>query len=650
MSGIAGIIHFDGKPVDPGQIESMTTAMQTRGPDGITHWCEGNVAMGQCMLRTTPESLEETQPLLNEDGSLVLVMDGRVDNFEELRRNLLGRGARLRNRSDAELVLRAYETWGEDCPRHIIGECVFFVWDKHLQQFFAARDAIGTRHFYYHQGNSWFAFASEINGLLALRQIDERLNEVRLLDYLAVAFDRDDQVGTFYQDILRLPAGHAMTASEQGVRTWRYWDPTTLSAARYASEAECREAFLAQFRQVIACRLRSNGSVGAMLSGGLDSSSIVGMVSKEFRGQLKSPLKTFSLVQEDLSNCHDWPYIQSMLEDKWLDSTVISSASVSNISAGYFASMGSANEPFALTQGFVDSMVTNAAQQSNCKVVMDGMAGDLLFYSLPASIAYAFQQRKISHLPAIFRAYKNHQAERLPYAFIGKQVIRLLMPNVSLNLWRSLMQASMNRAMTHDPAPENLLALLRPEVLLNYLELKQSAREEMGSNVHRPNDQVAHGWKFTTGIISFAHEVNGQQALSKGVEPRSPFSDRRLVEFAVQMPLEAKLSRNCYKNFLRESMAGVLPNKVRFRHTIGGHPGWSFLNQLSSDVLERQTQSRGVGSEFVQKVLSKWVGEAQFGQLSIDRLKNSGYNEKFKLLILSALARWLSFRGLAHDD
>jgi len=122
MSGIAGIVRFDGAPVAPGLVETMTGAMAHRGPDGIDHWVKGSAALGQCMLRTTPESLEEQQPLTNEDASLVLVMDGRVDNWEELRRELLARGAVLRNRSDAELVLRAYEVWGDECPDRIVGE------------------------------------------------------------------------------------------------------------------------------------------------------------------------------------------------------------------------------------------------------------------------------------------------------------------------------------------------------------------------------------------------------------------------------------------------------------------------------------------------------------------------------------------------
>lgn len=648
MSGIAGIVYFDGKPVDPGQVEGMTTAMRARGPDGITHWREGHVAMGQCMLRTTPESLEEVQPLLNEDGSLVLVMDGRVDNFEELRRDLLGRGAILRNRSDAELVLRAYEAWGEDCPQYIIGECVFFAWDKRLQQFFAARDAAGTRHFYYHQGNGWFAFASEINGLLSLKKIDERLNEVRILDYLATEFDRDDQVGTFYENILRLPAGHAMTANARGVRSWRYWDPSKLPATQYASEAECQEAFLDKFRQVIGCRLRSNGSVGAMLSGGLDSSSIVGMISKEFRGQLRFPLKTYSLVQENLENCYDWPYIQSMLEDKWLDATVISSASVSSISADRIRNIGIANEPFALSQGFVDSMVSDAAQLSGCRVVMDGMAGDLLFYSLPASLASSFKHRNLSQISQILLAYKNHKAKRLPYALMGIQAVKLMLPDSLIAIYRDLSQAGAAAEIIGNPSPDNLLPLLRPEVLRDYMALKLANRHAMGWHESSTNDQNLHGRKFKTGIISFAHEVNGQLALSRGVEPRSPFSDRRMIEFAVQMPMAAKLSRQWYKNFLRDSMKGVLPDKVRFRPSIGGHPGWKFIERLSSDAMHGLNRAEEI--KLVQSVLDKWLDPVRVGQIWLGRQQDNGYDYSYHMLVLHAVARWLRARRLPFGN
>src|SRR4051794_4546391 len=112
MSGIAGIIRFDGGHIDVSLIEKMTSAMTHRGPDGINHWLGTSAAFGQCMMRTTQEALEETQPLANERESFVLIMDGWLSNWEELRSELLAKGARPRTRADAELVLRSYEVWG----------------------------------------------------------------------------------------------------------------------------------------------------------------------------------------------------------------------------------------------------------------------------------------------------------------------------------------------------------------------------------------------------------------------------------------------------------------------------------------------------------------------------------------------------------
>ena len=229
MSGIAGIIHFDGKPVEPGLIEKMTSAMAHRGPDGINHWVKGSVALGQCMLRTTPESLEEHQPLTNEDESLVLVMDGRVDNWEELRRELLGRGAVLRNRSDAELVLRAYEIWGRDCLAHIDGDFALVIWDARRQEAFCARDRMGHKPFNYHWDGKTLAFASELHAILALPWVPEIPNEGMLAEFLAAEWYSRDE--TLWQGILRLVAAHRMVVDATGPRLEAVLDPGSLGNA-----------------------------------------------------------------------------------------------------------------------------------------------------------------------------------------------------------------------------------------------------------------------------------------------------------------------------------------------------------------------------------------------------------------------------------
>ena len=632
MSGIAGIIHFDGAPIAPGQVEQMTAAMAYRGPDGINHWAKGQVALGQCMLRTTPESLEETQPLRNEDESLVLVMDGRVDNWEELRRELLGRGATLRTRADTELVLRAYEVWGESCPDRIIGEFVFFIWDFRQRRLFGARDAAGTRHFYYLSRNNRFAFASEIKGLLALDWIDPRLNESRLLDYLVPEFDRDDEVGTFYQDIYRMPAGHAMSISERGAKIWRYWEPGNLTANHFSSMEECAEAFLEQLRIAVRCRLRSIGPVGAMLSGGLDSSAIVGLIRKEFRGELQQPLKTLSLIRDDQENCLDWKYIQEMLKDGWIDPTVITSDISSEVYRHFLDGIKNLDEPFALSHGYTNSIVFEAASKNGCRVVLDGMAGDLLFYNPDRSIKSVLGKNMCSKIPAFLDAYRWHGIENGFQSGVWR-IMKAAAPESLRDVYRKLRDKLGNQSKN----PSNML---HPETAMRFLAVKDIHRKHAKHDLTPSNDQFSHSKNFTRGALSFAHETYGQIALSQGVEPRSPFSDRRVIEFAIQMPLEAKLFAPNYKHLLRSSMVGVLPDSVRLRRDIGNHPGWKFHEKLLYAIAHHAPDVWDIPR--ITEILSQWVDAGNLDEAWKRYESKANWSSGCNLYILAVLSTWLN--------
>ena len=641
MSGIAGIINFDGAPIDPNLIERMTTPMAYRGPDGIHHWVKGSIALGQCMLRTTPESLEEHQPLTNEDESLVLVMDGRVDNWKELRVELLGRGAVLRDRSNAELVLRAYEIWGEDCPDRIIGEFVFFVWDARQQQLFGARDAAGTRHFYYHEGNGWFGFSSEIKSLLATERIEPRLNESRLLDYLVVEFDRDDEVGTFYQDIDRMPAGHAMRITERDVKTWRYWNPVNLPVTSFSSLDECAEALLVQLRIAVQCRLRSNGPVGAMLSGGLDSSSIVGLISKKFRNDLNQPLKTFSLIRKDRENCLDWHSIREMLKDDWIDPTIITADIAADICRTSLDGIMHYDEPFDFTNGFTDSIVYKSASANGCRVILDGMAGDCLFYSLPSSLDCIYRRKMFSQIPSILAAYHRHgQGIQNCLKSLSWKTLRVATPEKIRVLYRKIRDCWEIEKYKVNKTPGNLLNLLHKNIAKEFLETRRSHREQAINHVETGNDLRTHARRFTTGVLSFAHEVNGQIALSNGVEPRSPFSDRRLIEFAIQMPLEAKLSVPWYKYVLRKSMKDILPEEVRWRSDLGGHPGWKFFEQFIKEMARIAPEIWS--HSCLNNSLNRWIDVSNLGFAWGEYDRSGDYSTGYNIFILAVLSQWLS--------
>src|SRR3989442_1012999 len=208
VSGIAGLWRLDGRPTEPAELDRMLARLAHRGPDGAGAWRHGPVALGHRMLHTTPESLRECQPLVGTTGDLVLVADARIDNRAELCPLLPAPS----DATDAELILAAYERWGEHCPEHLLGDFAFAIWDGRAQRLFCARDHFGVKPLYYHHRPSrLFAFASEIKGLLALADIPRRLNETRVAAYLVPLFE--DKEVTFYEEIVRLPPAHRMVVS-----------------------------------------------------------------------------------------------------------------------------------------------------------------------------------------------------------------------------------------------------------------------------------------------------------------------------------------------------------------------------------------------------------------------------------------------------
>jgi asparagine synthase (glutamine-hydrolysing) len=627
MSGIAGVVQFDGAPVMPGLVEKMCAAMAHRGPDRTCYWVKGSVAVGQCMLCTTPESLAETQPLASEDESLVLVMDGRVDNREELRQELAGHGARLRDRSDAELVLRAYEVWGEACADHIIGEFVFFLWDARERNLFAARDAAGVRHFYYHEGKGWFGFASEIKGLLASGRIEAKLNDSRVLDYLVSAMDRDDEVNTFYQGIVRLPAGHCLTASSRGVRTWRYWDPAGRPELKVKNLDECAEGLLEQLRVAVKCRLRSCAPVGSMLSGGLDSSSIVCLIREEFRQELQAPLKTFSLVRADREKCSEWPHVQEIVRGGWIEPHIISSDMPDEVCAAYFGRFKDPDEPFCWSHGLPYHLVYDAARASGCRVLLEGLCGDLLFLGAGTAMSMLVERLMLGRIVEELRAYRRYGSKG-GIRSAGWSFLATFAPRWTRPVYRAVRSRL--------PIRDQSYVLLHPEVADRARALQRSRRSNQAAE-GRPRDQrQVHARMFKSGLISFAHEVYGQMAASMGVEMRGPFSDRRVIEFAVNMPLEAKLYAPQYKFLLRRSMEGILPEPVRWRQNVAGHPGWTFYRRLLSRAKDKLPGWQGY-----PRALEPWVDEKALDELRRKYYDKEDYEAGLEVLRTAILAEWL---------
>jgi asparagine synthase (glutamine-hydrolysing) len=214
MSGICGFFNLDGKPVTEAELRAMTALLKRRGPEHTGMWRDGRVCLGHTLLATTPELLIERQPFIHPDSGCVITADVRLDNRVELLK-LLDRQTGAESEGDAELILRAYLAWGEQCLDRLLGDFAFAIWDPRERQLFCARDHFGMRPFYYHYGSRQrFLFASDARAILVTPEVPYRINNGRVADFLVSELEWIDYTSTFYEHIFRLPPTGAQTDRE----------------------------------------------------------------------------------------------------------------------------------------------------------------------------------------------------------------------------------------------------------------------------------------------------------------------------------------------------------------------------------------------------------------------------------------------------
>ena len=272
MSGIVGILRRDGAPVGRPLLRALTQFLCYRGPDGRETWADGPVGLGHTLLRTDGVSRGERQPT-GLDGRFQIVADARLDCHAELEAELDSADRRVRSdASDAELILQAYAAWGEDCVEHLRGDFAFAIWDARRRALFCARDHFGVKPFYYADLGDTFLIGNTLDCLRLHPHVSDALNEEAIADFLLFGLNCDVATTTF-RDIRRLPAGHSLTVSFEGVRIGRYWSAPTDGRIRYRKNEDYVEHFRLLLGAAVRDRIRTDRA-GIWLSGGMDSSSV----------------------------------------------------------------------------------------------------------------------------------------------------------------------------------------------------------------------------------------------------------------------------------------------------------------------------------------------------------------------------------------
>ncbi|MDQ6663589.1 MAG: asparagine synthase (glutamine-hydrolyzing) [Acidobacteriota bacterium] len=549
MSGIAGIWHYDGRPLDSALLTRMTDAMAERGPHGVHHWIDGPIGLGHRMLHTTPESVFETQPLLDASGNLALVLDGRVDNREELAHAFKSRGIHLRADTDAELVLQAFACWGDASVERIAGDFAFSIFNKQRHRLFCARDPLGIKPFYYHAGSRTFVFGSEPRQILQSGEIAHAPNEGMIAEYLACAMISAED--TLFRGISRLPPAHCLTVElgrVQRIQRRAYFNIDPRKQIRYRADGEYAEHFLELFKEAIRCRLRSSERVGVSLSGGLDSSSVAAVARQLEPGP---GFEAFSLVFPGQS-CNESSFIDEVLQTCQIRGN---SCLPCEMLVGFYAAQAARYLDFPdYPNGAMSNALRTSASEKGLRVLLTGLGGDE--WLMGSFYHYADLLGRL-RIPEFIRKVRSN-AELSGSRFSWRTVLRF-------GLW----------PLVPGPVQGVFADVLQKNQVPDWIDPQFARRTDLAARLRAApaapkfstfaqkdlHDVLTSGWRI------HALEMEERAASSFGIEQRHPFSDRRILEFALALPEEQRWRGDQTKFVLREAMKGILPAAIRTRQT-----------------------------------------------------------------------------------
>ncbi len=550
MSGIAAIYHGDRRPVSLRMLEQMSQAMAHRGPDGITHWVNGSIGLGHCLLHTTPESLQERYPIC--DGSCYMVWDGRLDNREELVLALKSERISCGKETDPELVLGAYRLWGPRCVEKILGEFAFVLWDECARTLFGARDRMGLKPFYYCQQGATLLIASEQKALLKVLERMPDPDDELLLACLLSETREPDNHRSLFAGIKRLPPGHVMVVEEGRLRIERYWqiDPTKLTV--YKRPEAYAEHFLALLKEAVRCRLRSAFPMGCELSGGLDSSSVTILAASH-----GVPLEAFTSFSNDPAT-DERRYARAVCEAAGIPLWEFFSTN-HNPLEGLEEVLWKVECPLVGTVS--DDGFTQLVRSRNCRIRLTGEGGDFILFD-SGYLADVLLRRG----PVAFLYETGHLTHwRLRSARIwGGFALKGLAP-ASVKFYG-----------------KRLFGRIPPF----WINQKLARQVTLASRIRRPRVELAFPSVCQTLLYQgfSPYYLLGLELVERfgawfGQEIWHPFHDSRLLEFCLSIPWETRRHQGEKKWLLRQAMKGLLPEAVRTRRTSGDG-----TNQTDRDV------------------------------------------------------------------
>jgi asparagine synthase (glutamine-hydrolysing) len=566
-------------------LKRMMDTLHHRGPDSEGVWSSNSdgLYLGHRRLAIIdPE--HGKQPMTTQDGELTVVFNGAIYNYLELRRELTSIGHPIHSYSDTEVLLYAYREWGEDCVNRFLGMFAFAIWDKRNHRLFCARDRIGIKPFYYAFDGKTLAFASEIKAILASGLVKAETNKPGLQDYLTFQFCLGDK--TLFKNILKLEPGHCMTLQFDGDRlslhTRQYWD-LSYEIDKGHDERWFVDHLAGLIEDAVRMHLRSDVALGAHLSGGLDSSTVVCLAADLLQGER---IMTFTGAFPEGPQYDETGYAKEVSAFASTDykEIYIQGAELPDVLPKLMYYM---DEPLA-GPGVIPQYYVSKLAAQHVKVVLGGQGGDEIF------IGYA--RYLVAYLEKCLAGAIYETAHQRKYAVTLESIV----PNLHLlqaykpmlqGLWKDgLFDTTDRRYFKLVDRSEGMSDLFSPDLFEGCYSPFESFqrifnREGLSSMI---NQMTYFDLK---GSLPALLHVEDRTSMAASIESRVPLLDHRIVEFMASIPPNIKFAGGRVKHLFKEAVRNKVPTKILERKDKMGFP-----TPLTQWI-------KGVAREFVRDTL-----------------------------------------------
>ena len=559
MSAIYGILRFDGDAVAASDLERMGNALRHRGPDGRRSTRLGAVGLGHGLMRVTGEDALEAQPVRGR--GLTLVADARLDNREALGERLSLAADDLAAMPDSALLFRAFATWGEACVDEIVGDFAFAVWDAAAGRLTLVRDHMGQRNLFYHRGDRFFAFASEIGALWALADVPRELLDEEIARFFHRTADRRPEGRTLYSGVEAVPGGSIVAIGADGrLERRRYWEPGADPAHEARDEAYYVHAYRRVLGEAVACRLRRlRGPAALLMSAGFDTAAIAGLAGPVVTAQGRKLVSLSWLGGEDgrLAGGDLRPWLEACRRVMpHLDIRELRGEPRDPLD-GVERVFGAFGGPGPGSRRTLDLLYANATA-AGARLVMDGFGGDYTLNPRGAgALARLARRGRLGRLASEVRA--RSRTGRVPiWRVFAFEVLAMQAPR-ALTRWQRRLRGAGNDA--------RLEAALR-EVEGPRLKTlrRRSARGAPPGREAIPASRMRDAIRHAALSISRSQQAGGSiAAASHGLDLTRPFHDKRVVELALAVPEDLYVRNGLNRYLARQALADLYPPELQTR-------------------------------------------------------------------------------------